>query len=83
MKFTFPLKTRGVGNCRLASREALPLSILPIVLKGTHCFQTFAWLPHSQIWAIIEGRLTCLILITVFSLFRSKGHREPRDKVGS
>ena len=83
IKFTFPLNTREDPNCGFESWEVLPPSIMQIVLKGTHFLKTFAWLPHGHLWAIIEERLTYLILIIVFYLFWPKDHWEPCDKVGS
>ena len=42
-------------------------------------FLTTIWLPHRQLWAIIEGTAS----LTAFSHFRLEGHRESRSEVGS
>ena len=60
IKSTFSLKTRRGPNCEFASCESLPPPILQIVLKGTPFFKSFAWLPHGQLLAIIEGRASII-----------------------
>ena len=48
-------------------------------------FLTAIWLPHGQLWAIIEGTASltqCYSLRFTFST-RVQGHREPRSQAGS
>ena len=40
------------------------------------------WLPYSQVWIIIEGTASPM-LITAFWRFWPEGHREPCNEIGS
>ena len=46
-------------------------------------FKTAIWLPHGQLWAIIEGQPHPSNVNQCVLHFRPEGRREPRNKVGS
>ena len=46
-------------------------------------FKTAVWLPHGQLWAIIEGQPHPPNVNRCVLHFRPEGHWKPRNKVGS
>ena len=46
-------------------------------------FLTAIWLPNGQLWAIIEEKSHSADVNHCILHFRPKGHREPRNEVGS
>ena len=49
----------------------------------TNFFKCYLAAPRSTLGHHWEGSFTHPMLITAFSYFRPKGHREPRDELGS
>ena len=45
--------------------------------------KTAIWLPHGQLWAIIEGQPHPPDVNHCVLHFRPEGHQDPRNKVGS
>ena len=52
------------------------------ILKSSSKFFTVIWLSYSQLWTIIEGTAS-LTQSLRFVNFRTEGHQEPRNEVGS
>ena len=55
-----------------------------IISSNKHeIFFSAVWLSHGQLWVILKGTATNLMLITTFVQFWPKDHREPSNRVGS
>ena len=46
-------------------------------------FLTAVWLPHGQLWAIIEGKASLTDVNHCVLYFQPEDHRDPRNEVGS
>ena len=58
--------------------------VKPTFLRCLSLFLIAIWLPHSQLWVIIEGcSLTHPMLITAFLYIRQEDHWEPSNAVGN